>query len=198
MATKILLIRHGQTEWNRRKRYSGFIDIDINARGVSQVRRLAKRLKDVAIYKVYSSDRKRALHSAQILFPGRPIQIEADLREMHFGIFEGMTFKQIMKQHPRIYKKWLRDPFSVKIPEGEDTRGFKKRVVEAIKKIISQNRDKTVAVVSHGGAISMFINYILRKNNFWKYIPKPASLSVVEVSNGKAKLRVFNDTSFLT
>lgn len=197
MATRLLLIRHGQTLWNAKKRYSGLINIGLSKIGRLQAAKLRKRLKDRPIHKVYASDRKRAIQTAQIAFAGIEIEKVPDLREVHFGVFEGLTHKEIMQKHPLIYKKWLKDPFSVIIPEGESLKDFKRRVTGALKKIILLNRNKTVAVVSHGGAISVFINSILKKRGFWAQIPASASLSIIEFKNDKPEILLFNDTAHL-
>jgi len=197
METKVYLIRHAQTDANLKKRYSGSMDICLNATGKKQARRLYRRLKSESIVKVYSSDKKRAVETARITFCGRPVSKSPDLREMHFGVFEGLNYKEMMKGHASICKKWFKDPFSVTIPEGENLRQVKRRVVRRIKKIVSENPGEAVAVVSHGGAISLLINHILKTDDFWKYIPDSASLTVLEFNAGKADVCFFNDTSFL-
>jgi len=164
MPTKLILIRHGITEWNLKKRYCGFMDINLSEKGKKQAQRLNKRLKkeNIPIYNVYSSDRKRALQTAKIVFKGFSVEKVSDLREMHFGVFEGLTYRQIIRKYPHIYRKWLDDPSCATIPGGENLSDFKKRVITALRKIIRFNRNKTVAVVSHGGAISIFLTDILK------------------------------------
>lgn len=197
MATKLILIRHGQTDWNLKKRYSGFIDIALNAQGREEARKLIKRLKGQEIHKVYSSDRLRALQTARIVFKRSEIEIVPDLRELHFGCFEGLTYKEIMAKYPAIYKKWLRDPFAVTIPGGEPLVDFRKRVAGALKKIVACNKDKTAAIICHGGTISIFIGYITKTRKFWQELPAAASLSVIEYRNNKADIRLLNDTAHL-
>jgi len=197
MPTKLILIRHGETDFNRKKRYSGFKDVSLNLKGKRQVGKLHKRLKKEVVHKVYASDRSRAIQSARIVFKDRSIESLAGLREIHFGIFEGLTYKEIIKKYPVVYKKWLKDPFRVKIPGGESLVDFRKRVVGELKNIIAKNKNKTVAVVCHGGPISIFVNHILRSKDFWKYIPKSASLSIIEHKNGKSKIRSLNDIEHL-
>ena len=197
MPTKLILIRHGETDFNRKKRYSGFKDIPLNSKGKRQAGKLHKRLKDDEVHKVYASDRSRAMQSARIVFKDRLIESLAGLREIHFGIFEGLTYKEIMKKYPVVYKKWLKDPFRVKIPGGESLIDLRIRVVRELKNIMAKNKNKTVAVVCHGGPISIFVNHILRSKDFWKYIPKSASLSIIEHKNGKSKIRSLNDTLHL-
>ncbi len=197
MAARLLLIRHGQTAWNLEKRYCGFIDIGLNAEGINQAKCLSMKLTGEKIHKVYSSDRKRAVQTAEIVFHACTPEKIPDLREVHFGVFEGLTYKEIMEQYPEIYMKWIENPYSVVIPKGEDLRDFKARVITVFKDIIALNQDKTVAVFSHGGVISMFVNDILKTNDFWNQIPDSTSLTVVECENGRAQITMLNDTSHL-
>lgn len=192
MSVKIILIRHAQTTWNRQKRYCGLNDINLSRIGIKQANELRNRLKENRICKVYSSDMRRAVQTARILFGKRYIKKIPALREMNFGAFEGLTYKQIIKKYPLLYKKWLDNPYEAFIPEGENLKTFKNRIEKAFKKIIASSKNKTIAVISHGGAISIFINALLRSNDFWSYIPKTASFSIIEYNNGRTDLKIFN------
>lgn len=198
MPTKLFLIRHGSTDWNKQRRYCGFVDIGINNNGRAQARRLKKRLKDQGVDKVYCSDRKRAVQTAGIIFRGQEIKEVKALREMHFGIFEGLTYREILKKYPDIYKKWIDNPFDTIIPKGESLNIFRKRVIKAFRDIIAKYLNQEIAIVCHGGTISVFINHIIKSRDFWKYIPDSASLSVLEAKNGKFKVKFFNDTRHLS
>ena len=197
MPTKLILIRHGQTAWNRDKKYCGAKDIGLDAIGKAQAKRLCRVLKGQHAYKIYASNKKRSLQTARLAFGAADIERIAGLSEIHFGVFEGLNHAQIMQKYPVAYKKWLSDPFSIAIPKGESLPGFRNRVVRAIKKIVAMNSGKTVAVVCHGGAISIFLNHILKSRNFWKHIPSSASLSVVEYKCGKPRIKMFNATAHL-
>lgn len=166
-------------------------------RGRKQAEKLSQRLKNELVHKVYSSDRKRALQSAEIIFKGAKIEKVGDLREMSFGIFEGRSYKEILRKQPLLYKKWLKRPFNVTIPGGENPMDFKKRIMRAFKKITLRNKGKTVAVVCHGGTISVILNYSLKSKDFWKRIPASASLNIIEYKNSRVKLTLFNDTLHL-
>lgn len=197
MATEIILIRHGQTNCNLKKIYSGFLDVGLNCTGRTQAKKLAKRLSEKPIHKIYASDRKRALQTAKILFRGKQIHSIPSLREVNFGVFEGLTYEQLIKKHPRAYTKWIKDPFSIKIPKGEHLIQVRKRVTKALSKIAKINKDKTVAVVSHGGAISLYLNHLLKLKKFWKSIPGPTSISVVEYKGRRVRIKLINDSRHL-
>ncbi|MFA5143178.1 MAG: histidine phosphatase family protein [Candidatus Omnitrophota bacterium] len=197
MAKKIILIRHGETDWNRLGRYQGHSDTDLNAKGRAQAKKLARRLKDVDIGAVYTSDRKRAIGSARIIFGDRPLKSEPGLKEICFGIFEGLTYDEIMARYPRLHIKWLADPFGVKIPGGETPSAFKKRVLKAFKKITRRKEDDAVAIVTHGGVINIIAGEMLGALKRRDFVPGHTSLTVIEFIRGKAKAVLLNDTAHL-
>jgi len=168
------------TDWNRQKRYCGRKDIELSSQGKRQARKLRKKLKGARFDVIYTSDRKRAITTARIIFGSARIIRIKDLREMNFGTLEGLTHKEAAKKWPVIYRKWLKAPFKNSIPNAERLNSFQKRVNTAMKRIIRFNRGKTIAIVCHGGTISMFIAGILKKKDFWGYIPAAASINIVE------------------
>ena len=197
MTTKIILIRHGQTDGNAKKQYCGMLDLGLNQNGRLQVEKLGCRLKKDSIQMIYSSDRKRALESARIIFKGRRINKIAGLREINFGIFEGKNHQEIRETNADIYDRWLIDPYNTAVPESENLLDFQERVTRALEKIILANANKTVAIVCHGGTISIILSRISGSKNFWELIPGSASLNIIEYVNSKAKITLFNDISHL-
>ncbi|MFA6129642.1 MAG: histidine phosphatase family protein [Candidatus Omnitrophota bacterium] len=192
MLTKLILIRHGVTQWNKQKRYCGCRDIGLSSHGKIQAMKLRKRFNGFEFDKVYCSDRKRALQTRTILFGKRDFIKVEELREIDFGVFEGLRHDEILEKYPKLYKDWLADPYKGRIPEAEPMRVFKKRVHAAIKKILQANRGKTIAVVCHGGVIGVFVSSILKSRSFWKFVPSPASVTVVEHNKNKLSLKKFN------
>ena len=198
MQTTLYLIRHGVTSWNKQKRYCGYIDVPLSKEGREQAQKLAKSIKPIKFDAVYSSDLKRAIKTAQIVFgKTRKIVEVPALQEMNFGVLEGLYHEQIIKKYGGIFTKWLHNPYKNHIPKGEDINKFQKRVTNAINKIIAANRGKTVAAVCHGGTISVYVMSILKKKTFWKYVPKSTSVTIVEYKNNKPRIKLFNDTSHL-
>lgn len=199
MATKIILIRHARTSWNSRGIYCGSTDIGLSALGKKQARLLSRRMNNgFQIEKVFCSNKRRAMETAQIVFKGKPIRKVRDLRELHFGCLEGLTHQEIMTKYPAAYSRWLNDPFSARLPRGEDSRLFRKRVLRAFKKIALANKNKTVAIVTHGGVIAVLLTRVLKKNNFWKLIPGSTSISIIEFgARMQPRARILNDTEHL-
>jgi len=199
MSTKVILIRHGETDWSYQKRYCGFTDIDLNEKGRQQARRLLKRLSKEKIHKVYSSDMKRTLQFAKIVFKDLPAEELLDLREMNFGIFEGLTYKDIMEKYPKVYREWLGNPLDIIVPRGESLKTLARRVRKALKRILSQNSDKKVAVFTHGGPIRVILCDTLKLDlkEIWQIELELASISIIEFVKGRGKIHLLNDISHL-
>lgn len=191
---RLLLIRHGLTDYNLKSRYCGFRDIDLNKTGKAQGQVIKNKLKKIKIDTVFCSDLKRSKQSARIIFGDSRCQIikNPNLREINFGRWEGLTFKQILKEYPFIYKKWLNNPFSADIPDGEKMNCFINRVKKELKKIIKNNPDKTVALVTHFGPIRVILNTVLnsKKNDFWRLKINPKAVYVIEYK-GRLKYKVY-------
>lgn len=198
MATTLYLIRHGVTEWNKKKKYCGRINVPLSNQGKRQAAKLAKRLTSVEFDKIYSSNKKRAIQTAGIVFKNKGITLVKELQEVNFGVMEGLTYRQILKKYPEDYKKWIKNPYRCCMPQAESLNVFRKRVKKAIAQIIKINRGKTIAVVCHGGAISVFITAILKNKKFWGYIPEPTSITIVEYENNKPHVELFNSIEHFT
>ncbi|MDO9237152.1 MAG: histidine phosphatase family protein [Aquabacterium sp.] len=156
--TRLLVIRHGETPWNTETRVQGHIDIPLNDKGKWQAARMGRALVGEGIDAIYSSDLQRAHHTANALGQavGVPVQLDARLRERHFGRLEGMTPDEVTAQWPEEAARWRqRDP-SYGPQGGEPLQLFHDRCVEAITHLASQHLGQTIAVVAHGGVLDCF------------------------------------------
>lgn len=114
---KLTLVRHGVTEWNTLGRWQGHSDNHLSEAGERQARLLARRLRDEPFDVVYSSDLARARRTAELALPGAAVRVDARLREVNFGEFDGGTFEQI-RLHP-LFAAWSERPFDAPTPGGE-------------------------------------------------------------------------------
>jgi broad specificity phosphatase PhoE len=183
--TRLLLIRHGETDYNLNRRYCGFSNPSLNIFGISQAENLTRELKDFGVTAVYSSDLLRATQTAEILFPKHQIKTIPDFREYNFGVFEGLTYDEIIKNHPKLYRDWINNHSSVMLPGGEGFEEFKKRVCSALSSTISLNKDKTIALVTHSGPIRLILCKALGCGfeKFWKASQGNATFSVIGYSD---------------
>jgi len=196
MTTRVILIRHGITDWNKKKRYCGCKDVNLSRDGKLEVVKLRKSLKNIIFDRIYCSDRKRTLQTRSILFGNSGFTKVKGLREINFGVFEGLRHDEIMEKYPKVYRKWLANPYKIRVPRAESMQVFKKRVKNAIKKIFCFNRGKTIAVVCHGGVIGVLVSSILKSKDFWRYVPSSASITIVEYKNNKYKIDKFNNKTY--
>jgi broad specificity phosphatase PhoE len=186
--TRLILIRHGETDWNHERRYISFTDAGLNATGIAQAEALRRRLTGEKVSAVYSSDSVRASDFARLVFKGHRIEKLPGLREMSFGVFEGLNHEEITRRYPGAYDTWLKDPIGSVIPEGERWSSFSGRVTKIFKKIISLNKGRTAAVVTHAGPIRVILGRILRPESIWDIMPASASVTIVEFSQQGARL----------
>lgn len=198
--TTIILIRHGETDWNLAGRWQGNTDIPLNDTGRQQARMLARRLKANRwpIDAIYSSDLLRAAETAQIAAEKLhlPVQLDAQWRERGLGILEGLTRREISEKYPYMV---LPRTF-IEAPESESYASLKRRVVLALEEILRQHDGETVAVVSHSGTLRVLISYILELP---EKIYAPFSLrgntglSRIIIDGELAQLNLLNDTSHI-
>jgi 2,3-bisphosphoglycerate-dependent phosphoglycerate mutase len=155
--TELILLRHGETDWNRELRFQGHVDVGLNAIGLAQAERLAQRLEGERAHALYVSDLLRAQQTAGPVAQRLGLDSVADaaLREQSFGCVDGMRVADIKAQHPQAWEGWLRFHEDYCMPDGETTREFHARVMDAVARIVAAHPGETAVVVTHGGVLDM-------------------------------------------
>ena len=153
--TKVIIVRHCQAEGNLKRFFQGSIDTDITELGERQIESVAKLLADKPIEVMYSSPKKRAMKTAEGInrYHELPIQIDAEIVEIDAGDWEGVLLTDIEKIYPEQMDNWRNHPGNFHAPNGESMAEVYERVKKALLRIVSENRNKTICVVSHGCAI---------------------------------------------
>ncbi len=196
---KLILIRHGETLWNKEGRVQGTSDIELSDIGTNQAGLLASSLKNQHIEAIYSSPLKRALQTAQIINEFHSLQIHAykELMEMDQGIFEGLSFKELMNDKKDFLKKWIADPAGVKMPKGESLTELQDRAWRIVEHIISQG--KNALVVSHNFTIAAILCRLrdISLSQFRSTCVDTASKTIVRIDNNLPTIELLNDRSFL-
>jgi probable phosphoglycerate mutase len=206
MATQVLFIRHGETDWNRVKRIQGHIDIPLAESGVAQAQQLAQRLAREAqagarLDAIYSSDLQRAQQTAQPAASalGLPLRLTTGLRERSYGVFQGHDSREIEARFPDAYAVWqTRDPGFA--PEGgESSRAFYHRVVHAVESIVADHPDARIACVAHGGVLDCVYRFA---NGLSLEVPRNyallnTSINTVEFDGGRARVLAWADVDHL-
>ena len=157
---RIWFVRHGETEWNRTKRYQGHSDIPLNENGRRQAQDTAALLAKEPLSAIYASDLKRAVETAEAIAQTHelPVQQKPELRELHFGLWEGLRYEQIMEKWANELSLMYGHPEKGRAPEGEGFSDLAQRAGAALLEIRKAHQEtETIAVVAHGGTIRVLL-----------------------------------------
>jgi broad specificity phosphatase PhoE len=196
---QLILIRHGETLWNKEGRVQGTSDVKLSATGKKQAELLALSLKDHLIEAIHASPLKRAYQTAEIInkFHHVDIQIHRDLMEMDQGDFEGLSFKELMAGKKEFLQKWISDPASVKMPNGESLSELQKRAWSAMEEIIGKSQN--ALIVSHNFTIAAILCRLrnISLAEFRSTCVDTASKTIVRLGDKEATIDLLNDLSHL-
>jgi len=161
--TTLLVIRHGETVWNRQNRFQGHGDSPLTEAGRRQARALGNRLKQMPIDTMISSDLGRAVETAAIIADstGHGLHTDQRLRERNFGILEGLTGEEIRAGHPEVFERLYADDPDYAPPNGESLRQHYLRIISFLEEFIAEHTG-TAALVAHGGVLDSLFRYIAR------------------------------------
>lgn len=151
MTTHLILIRHGETDWNVEGRYQGQADPPLNQQGLAQARQLTQELRGVGLDVLYSSPLRRAFKTAQILAEALdiPLHSEPRLMEIHQGEWQTLLYTEIATRYPEIFHRWQTEPWTVTIPGGENIAQVQKRVYAAVDEILARHEGQCIGMVAH-------------------------------------------------
>ncbi len=199
--TTLYLTRHGQTEWNLEGRLQGKLDSPLTPQGLLHASWLSESLADTALDAIYSSSSPRALRTAEILRGSRPLEINAvdELREIHMGDWEGRIGSEIEAFSPDAYHAFWNTPHSYEPTNGgESFIRLGERVVPAIERILSDNRGRSILVVTHAGVLNLLMTAFrgLPLSEMWRPpILQSTCLCKIVYDNEGAKVELHGDTS---
>ena len=161
--TEIILIRHGETEWNSQKRMQGHSNSDLSEVGRGQIQALGELMKNVSFDHIYSSDSLRTSQTAEAItqYSGHTLQFDQRIREKNLGVFEGLTSTEAKERHPEIYRLFKTAGPNYVIDEGESTQQLLERALEFIEEIRLRHPQERVVMVTHGGVVRVLMKYAL-------------------------------------
>jgi probable phosphoglycerate mutase len=154
----LILIRHGETVWNKERRMQGHSDSPLSEKGLQQARLLGRRLGQMKFDALYSSDSGRAHHTARCVaeVTGHDIMVEPRLRERNFGVFEGLTREEMEARYPEEYARFKNRDLHFAMPRGESGAAFRQRAVDCMGEIVARHPGQLVVVVTHGLVLDVF------------------------------------------
>jgi probable phosphoglycerate mutase len=162
--TRILVIRHGETAWNKDTRIQGQLDIPLNDTGLWQAQRTAEALRGEAVSAVYASDLQRAAQTAQAIGAALalPVQHHPGLRERHFGDCQGATWAELETLRPEVAEPWRRRVPDFAPPGGESLLTLRERVAQTFAELAAQHLGEQIVVVAHGGVLDILYRLTTR------------------------------------
>ncbi len=200
--TRLLLVRHSETQWNREGRYQGQQDSPVTPEGLAQAEAVAGRLRNVRVDALYASDLGRCITTARAIerATGVPLRVEERLRERNHGLFEGLTKAEVKQRYPDAYAEY-RGPYGSDyvLPGGESRRQVYDRAVAVMQDLAEGHRGEQIAVVGHAGFFYVFFNFVMHvpidvRNVF---TIRNCSLSMVSLDGTRWRVETLGDVCHL-
>ena len=200
--TLVILVRHGQTEWNRVERFRGRADVPLNVMGLAQAEatglRVASEWQPVA---VYSSPLVRAIRTAEAIARhfDLPVNINPGVADIDYGEWQGLTPDEVRERWPEELSAWYNAPHLARIPNGETLENLRIRAMSAVNDLAAQHLDQTIVLVSHTVVNRVILLGVLGLGNdrFWRLRQDTCAINVFEVENDVFTLVIMNDTGHL-
>lgn len=189
--SKIILVRHGESNFNKEKKFFGWLNPLLTDDGLDSVKNLVNKIEDYDY--IFSSPLKRALDSARILnYKNLPISTTDSLKEINFGIFEGLTYSEITQKYPNETTLWINDGINFNYISGESLLNLRDRVISFVESI--KNTNKTYLIVTHFGVINVILAHYISDNinSFWKFKSELASITTIEFHDNYPTLLSFS------
>jgi alpha-ribazole phosphatase len=198
---RVILVRHGQTDWNENGVFRGRIDVGLNKNGIKQAELVGEALRQVALDAIYSSPLSRAMDTAAAIAMqhGLEVNIHKAFNDMNFGDWQGLTRPDVEKQYPDQFQIWLTAPQKARIPKGETLTQVRRRLLSGLASLHKLYSEDTVVIVSHGLTNKVLLCAMLGLYNehFWKVKQDNAAINVFKYTGQGSKVFLMNDTTHL-
>jgi broad specificity phosphatase PhoE len=198
LMTRIYLVRHGQTEWNRELRFRGRADIPLDENGRKQASAIADALMDKGINAIYTSPLRRSIQTARPVAVVFHLEIEKlqGFIDINYGEWEGLGYDEVRQRYANLYHKWEEQPDLVKFPNGESLEEVKRRSVAAFMEVLEKNSGSSILIIPHRVINKVLICALLGLSNahFWSIRQDTGCINVIEYSNSRFVLVSMNDT----
>lgn len=202
MATKLVLVRHGQTPWNKEERFRGRSDLPLDESGLQQAHAVAEALAGQhQPSAVYSSPLQRAMSTAAPIGAALSLSVQSApaLLDIDYGRFSGLTPEEAKASHPGLYRAWLAAPHTLRFPEGESLSEVRARAADFLWQTCRAHPQEELIFVTHLVVCRVLACYLLGlpESSFWRFEFGTASISAFLIEDGAATLLKANDTSHL-
>jgi broad specificity phosphatase PhoE len=199
--TRVYLVRHGTTEWNREEIFRGRVDCGLNAAGRAEATAVAAYFEGVELEGIYTSPLARAAETAAAIAVGRGMEVVSDpaFIDLDFGEWQGHPLKEVREKYPELYRAWRERPQEVTFPGGENLDQVRERAWEGLLKVVRENPDRTVVIVSHRVITKVLICAALGLDNshFWQIKQDTTAVNCLEYARGIFIVSLLNDSCHL-
>ena len=201
--SRIVILRHGETDWNMEGRFQGQIDIPLNENGKDQAKKASEYLKEIKFNKAYSSSMKRPFETAQIILGNNNLKIKKidELVEISHGLWEGKLENEIKDNWPKLLADWHEKPETVTMPEGESIRDVAKRSIAAWERICDDQEDEDITLlVAHDAVNKTLICHLLGLDysNIWMIKQGNGGITVIDIFKESNKDNVVSSLNITT
>jgi broad specificity phosphatase PhoE len=198
---RVILVRHGQTDWNEERIFRGSIDVELNREGLEQAQIIGRRLAGTLLDAIYSSPLSRAAKTAELIasFHDLVVDFREEFTDINFGEWQGLKREAARQRYPEIYRVWEESPDKVRIPGAETLEEVRERITGGLKRILWEHTEGTVVIVSHGLTNKVLLCAVLGMGNahFWKVKQDNGAVNIFKYTESGTKLFLMNDTSHL-
>jgi probable phosphoglycerate mutase len=200
--TRIILVRHGQTEWNRVERFRGRADIPLNETGLAQAEATGRRVAaEWQPYAIYTSPLSRSVKTAEAIAIhfDLPVQHHLGLADIDYGEWQGLSPEEVRQRWPEEIDAWYNRPHQARIPGGETLGDLSARAMKTIHELATHHPGKTIVLVGHTVINRIILLGVLGLGNerFWRIKQDTCAINVFEAEDGYFTLVLMNDTCHL-
>ncbi len=201
--TRVVLIRHGRTAWNREVRFRGRADLPLDDFGLKQAAATGRYLAERwPVDVVYASPMQRALQTGKAIADAHQLTVQPfdGLLDIHFGQWQGRSPEEVKERYPKLVKAWFEAPHTVQIPDGESLDDVRDRVVSGLDRVLERHPSHTVGMIGHTVVNRVLLCAVLGLGNdhFWRLQQETCAVNVFEAEpDGAFTIVLLNDTCHL-
>jgi broad specificity phosphatase PhoE len=199
--TRVYLVRHGTTEWNKEEIFRGRADCKLNETGQAEARALAEYFVDIPLEAIYASPLSRAMETAQGIAAAKGLRVipDPDFVDIDFGEWQGLPLREVREKYSDLYRLWRERPQATTFPGGENLAGVRARAWKGLQKVVQENPEKTALIISHRVVTKILICAVLGldDSHFWHIKQDTTGVNCFEYARGFFVTSLINDTCHL-
>jgi len=198
---RVMLVRHGETDWNKEEVFRGRIDVKLNTTGLQQAEETGRFLSEMRLNVIYSSPLSRAQDTAEKIaqFQSSKVITEENFTDINFGEWQGLSLRDVKERYKENYLTWKNEPHRVKFSKGESLQDVSERSINALQRLIQKHAEETCAIVSHRVICKVMILGMLGMplSRFWDIRQDTCAVSIFFYQDGRWIVELLNDTCHL-